>query len=498
MPTVISPSGIVLFARDEIRDAYLRDYALRNPAAVTGQGSQPWIDASAIADTLTPVYANAAILGYGIALQTMTMAQLTNEAARLGTAPIPPTGASGYVIAQGSVGGGTIFAGDEIKGPSGLRYQCTATAVYLPGSYVPIAGVDTGPSTNVNAGTTMTWSTPRRGIGPSALVAAQPGNVGLFGGRNAETVAQLVQRLINIRANPPASGNDAQIQQTLSGLGGLPIQQPFTYPAANGPGSYGFTFTLTPSQPGGSRIPSSAQLATALALLVSSFPADYSFLATTIASYPVTPMFTVTWAPGATGWADASPWPAYVAGDTVNVLASPAPTATTFRLSTVITSTTTPAVGQTIAFYDQPNAVWRAKKILTVSVVVAGQTWDITVDTTFNSSDVSYTPLVGQPASPYSDSLQSLAVPVASYFDGIGPGEEVSPLPDPNLRQRRSPVSPAIYPSQLTNRIVLPLLSVTTVQDAVLVAPTVPYAPPTGSVSLVNMLTLNNFAVFPQ
>jgi uncharacterized phage protein gp47/JayE len=498
MPRNILPSKIVVFQRDEVRDNYLRDYSIRNPTASTAVGQQPYVDASVQADSLVPVYANAVTLGNGLAVQTMTTAQLDNEIARLGSARIGAVGGSGYVLAAGSAGGGVIFAGDEIKTSSGLRYQCTATGVYLPGAFVPILGLDTGPTTNQIPGTIMTWTSQRPGISATAIVATQSNGTGIAGGAVAEQDLDLVLRIIALRSNPPASGNDADFQAAILKAPGLSIQQPFTFPCIVGPGSMGFSFTLRPSSPGANRIPSASQLESVRAFLVGRFPKDDGVYACLLVAAPVTVYLQATWAPQAAAWTDATTWPLYVAGDPVLVSNAVAPTATTARLTTTGTVTTTPQVGQTIAFYDAPNAYFRRKKILTVAVVTAGVTWDLVFDTSNAASDTSYTPVAGQPACPWSDSLQSLVTPAVAYFDLLGPGEQVSSFFDPGYRQRRSPQAPAAWPSTLTNRILQPLFALSTVSDITMLSPAVPYAPATGTPGVSsNLLTLGALAAFP-
>lgn len=502
MPLDILPSKILVFTRDEIRDNYLRDYGIRNPAANVSAGQQPYIDASVIADTLVPVTANAVTIGNGLAVQTMSTAQLDNEIARLGSSRIGAQTASGYVLAQGSVGGGTIFAGDEIKTASGLRFQCTATAVYPPGAYVPIGmftlgATDTGPGTNQFPNTVMTWSAPRPGISATALVATQSNGAGLQGGRNQETDSELVDRIIDLRANPPVSGNDAAYQAAILKAPGLSIQAAFTYPCIEGPGSTGFTFTLRPGSPGATRIPSTAQLAAVQAWLVGQFPKDDGILACTIAAQPVILYLQASWAPGAASWMDTTPWPLYVTSDPVLVLGAGTLSNLAARVGTAGTSTTTPQVGQNIAFYDQPNATFRQKRIKTVSVVSANVSWDLTFDTTNGASDLGYTPVVGQPCCPWSNSLQSLVPSLVAYFDGLGPGEQDSNLFDPGYRKRRSPFAPAFWPNTITPRVLQPSYAQPTIADVLLYSPTTPYAPTIGTPGVSsNMLTLGSIGVF--
>lgn len=493
------PGTLILPQRDEIREQYLRDVRLRTPGAVTIEGTMEYADASVFADTQIPVYFDAKNIGDYVANVNKTGAALDAELKLAGTSRLPAAGGTGYVIIGASTGGGTIFADDEIKdAKSSLRFKCIATKLYTAGEYVPITGVDTGPSTNLESTTVMAWTFPRPGISPTATVAAQSDGTGLSGGRNEETDSQANDRLAAIRANPPASGNDADYRKATQETPGLTIQQAFTFPNIRGPGSMGVTFTLRPGTPGANRIPNATQLALVLAWLIGRFPADDGILICSLLAYPITLVFKVDWSVRAVSWADAAPWPVYIPGDMLMIDAAVAPTVTTFRLTTG-TTTVTPPIGSIIGFYDQPAGLWRRKRILTATPVVANKSWDIVCDTVNNASDTTYVPVVGQAASPWSDSLQALVPDTTAYFDGLGPGEQVDPLPDPNLRMRRTPRSPADYGNAITNRIISPLFKLPAVNDIELVSPSVPFATPVGAPGIVSyLLSLGSIVVFPQ
>lgn len=482
---------ITVFKRDETKRKYLRDYAIRNPGAGTGTGSLPDIDASVMADTLAPLYANAVTIGNNVASSTKTGQALIDEAGRLGTAPLPAIGASGFVAIGASVGGTHIFVGDEIK-VNGNRYQCTAESVYFDKSPVPITGVDVGPATNVDAGVVMKWTSPRPGCQQQATIVAQSDGTGLSGGRPVEDDAALNARLISLRASPPASGNDAEYQAAVMKTPGLSIQAPFSFPAIAGPGSIGVIFTMRPAVPGANRTPTAPQIAAVFAWLTGLFPAGDGIFVGAVVPQPVNVALKVTWAVGAPGWADAVQWPQY-ANPMAQVKASPAPTATTFRVTNVATA---PQAGQTIGFYDSTAAKYRRKRILT-GTFVAGSDYDIVVDTSNNASDTAYTPTATQPCCPWSDSLDTLPTPVIAYFDLLGPGEQTSGF-DAGLRQRRSPRDPQYWPSTITTRLLTGVFALPTVQDTTLQEPATPYAPTVGTPGVSsNLTTLATLVAFP-
>lgn len=493
------PGTLIIPQRDQIRENYLRDVRIRTPDAVTIEGTLEYADASVFADTQIPVYFDAKTIGDYVANVNKSGAALDAELKLAGTKRLLAAGGTGFVLVGASTGGGTIFEGDEIKDTkSGLRFKCMATGLYTDGQYVPITGVDTGPSTNLAALTSMSWTFPRPGISPSATVVQQSDNSGLSGGRDQETDTQANDRLAALRASPPASGNDAEYQKAIQETPGITIQQAFTYPGIRGPGSMGVTFTLRPGTPGANRIPNTTQLSAVLAWLAGRFPADDQILMCSLLGYSVTLIYKVSWSLSAVSWADAAPWPVYIPSDVVKIDGAVAPTATTFRLTTA-TTTTTPPLGSSIAFYDQLAGVFRRKRILSATPVIANKSWDIVCDVVNNASDTTYTPIVGHAAGPWSDSLQAIVPDTTAYFDTLGPGEQLDPLPDPNLRMRRTPRSPAAYGNVITNRIVSPLFKLAAVNDIELVSPSVPYATPVGAVGVVSyLLQLGSIVVFPQ
>lgn len=495
----LTPGVIVTKTRDQIRDQWTQDYKLRVPDAQVGPGTQPYVDASTAADAISFLVNDAIVIGNGTNLATSAGSWLLGIGESEGVFKRPAVGASGFVAVATSGGGGTILAGTEITEPnSGLRFQCTATALYANGASVPITGIDTGPATNFPAGTVMLWTASPPGIGPTATVVQQSDGSGLTGGREADTDEDYRLLIEEKRANPPASGNDAEYQAQIEATPGIAVERAFTYPTILGPGTIGAVFTLRPSKVGASRIPNAAEIAAVEAYVKGLEPADDSLFLGTMLAQPVNTVLRITWAPGAQGWADVTPWPPYNAADEVVVQGSPTPTATTFRLHTG-TVTVAPQVGQTIAFFDKPEQVFRNKRILTVSVVLADHTWDITVDTSNNVSDATYTPFSGQLVSPWSPSLTSIAVPVLSYFDGLGPGEQVAAFLDPGVRQKRQPPSPGQFPSVINNRLIAPFVSgqVPSVIDAVLLEPSIPFATTVGTPGVLSyLITLGDLAAF--
>lgn len=494
----VTPGEIVTFQRDELRDRYLRDYANRVPDADVGPGTQPYVDASIAADGAMVLMNDAVTIGRGTNLRTSAGQWLKDIGETEGIFPRPAVGANGFVQIEASVGGGTILAGDELTEPtSGLRYRVTTTSLYTNGSLVPVIGIDTGPSTNLEPGTVLVFSAPRPGIAPNATVFEQTDGSGLSGGRNADDDEAYRNLIIAARSNPAASGNDAAYQRAIESTPGIAVEKAFTYPAILGTGTTGFTFTMRASS-GASRAPNATEIAAVLANLIGQMPADDGIFACSITEQGVNVTVAVRWKKGAASWVDVSPWPDYIAGDKVLVDGALSPTATTFRVTTG-TSTTSPVAGQTIGIFDPSTQTFIRKRIASVTTVVANKSWTLTIDTTNNASDTNYVPQGGQAVSPWSDSLDSVIPAVQGYFDGLGPGEQVATFLDPGSRQKRQPESPDEWPNTIGNNVLNPIFDLSTIADASLLEPTIPYATGIGTPGVFSyMLTLADLAIFPM
>lgn len=502
MPLDNLPSRIVVFSRDEIVRRYLRDYQFRIPTADVGPDTLPFAEAQTFADQQIVLMANAEAAGAGGNVENLTGDKLKALGESEGVLLLPAVGGNGFVAAQTSAGGSTIFAGDVLTDPvTSLRFQCLVTGLYVTGGVpVPIGGIDTGDSTNLAAGTVLTWSNPRPGCGPSAAIVAQTDGSGLSGGHPAESEPEYIARILENRANPAASENAAAVIKEVERTPGIRVEKAFAVPAIKGPGTIGVLFTVPPDATG-SRLPNDVEIAQVEANLKAIFSGDSGIFVCVLLAQSTSPVLRVTWAAAGAGWTDIAPWPAYNAGFNLSVdPGGAAPTPTTFRVTVFpMVLPADPVVGQTIGFYDTVNKVFRRKRILTATPVVAHQSWDVVCDASNGASDTSFTPAVFQYASPWSDSLNDLPALVAAGFGGLGPGEQVASFPDPGLRQRRWPFSPGAWPSVLLNKFVGPILALPSIDDAALAEPTVPHPTVVGAPGVLSKLQqLGDIGVYPQ
>lgn len=521
------PAKFLNPGRDQLAADFRRDYGFRNPAADVGTGSQPYLDSLVVTDAILPLFTYADRVSRGTNWMTAVGPDLDVWLQSFGTQRLQAVGAVGYVQISASGGGTYLVAGDQGT-CNGFTYKVTASGLYQNGAEVPVIGVDTGPQTNQRAGSTFKFNNPRPGCGPNATVVLQPDGTGLSRGANAESDGDARRRISLLKSNPPGSGNDAMIQLLVSQTGAVPVQQCFTYPGCMGAGSTGLSATIRPAQSGATRIASSAQMSLIMGYVQGLMPASDQLYPVILTAYPITIVFRALWSLAAPGWADASPFPLYQAptGTTENnwlITSTVTPTASTFNIKS-LTDTTVPQAGQSIGVFNLTTQSFSRKRILTATSAGGGYT--ISVDPSNGVSDLTYTPTVGQLVCPWSDSLNSVVAPTLAYFDSIGPGEQFASFFDPGLRQKRSPASPALWSSQIANRMIggppnasqppdpnaLPtptLLSTANLADVELAeivnsalsayAFTAPYTTPVGNPAVsANLLTCGGIAVYPE
>lgn len=483
--------------RDAERDKWRRDYAFHDPASDTAEGTQPWIDASTVADAVMPIYHDVSVVADATDPNKIAGSLLEVQAEADGVFRLGAVGGTGAIACQASGGGGTIFVGDEITA-SGLRFQCTVTALYNAGDQVPVAGIDTGPATNLKAGTAMRWTSPRPGIIQDALVFEQADGSGLTGGREEETDDEYRTRWLLVKANPPASGNDAEISSLVEAMTTVPIQKCFTYPACLGPGTTCIAFILKPDSSGSSRIPNGTQISSVLANLIGEMPGDEGIFAATVVAQNVSIVAKIQWSPNAPGWADLITFPVYYAPAGQAIVVDVPTDALHFTLKTFnsnYSGVAGPVAGQNLAFYDQPNATFRRKRILSVAGVGP---WTIVCDSTNSVSDTTFSPVGSQRAMPWSDSLQSVVTSLQTYFQTLGPGEQVASFFDEGVRQRRVPENPGAYPSILTTRGMENAFGVPSVFDASVMEPTLPLATTVGAPGTTSyLIQILQISLFP-
>jgi len=505
------PEGFYTPTRDDVVADAKNSWTVRSleadptKAVDVGPGTFPGLVAEVLGDLAMPQYANQLTVAkswlvkntFGARLERLAIEKLGPEDGLRR----PAIGATGYVEATKIIAGGahidtTVTLTDQV---SGLRFRVLEEKDYLDGDPIPIIGVDTGPATNLAHGTVLQFDAQPLGVSLTATVLSQNDGtgtlVGLTGGRDEETDVELQNRIIEANTNPPAAGNSAEVVYVAQKTAAVSVEKAFAYPAWMGPGSTCVAFTLRPDATA-SRLPNSVQRGLVEADLRNSFPADWTITVATLFAQTVVVALGVTWLDKARGWVDGTPWPAYIPGDPVVVSAV---TSSLALRATTGTTTTAPAVGQTIALYDLGAKAFRRKRIATVSTVVSGKSWDLTFTSALGASEV-YVPEVGALLSPWSTSLNRMPAKLLAYAGTFGPGEMFASLPDPGGRRRRWPYSPTSWPSVITNEgLVGAARASGAIEDVEVLAPSTPYTTTVGTPGVsVNLLKVSDLGLYPQ
>ena len=109
---------------DEVREEYQKHYKLQKPDALIGEKTTPYVDGSATAAAVMPLYANTQTLARSVDYDDATRAQLTSECVRIGIPePFPAIGSTGYVKISAAAGGGNHFSPTQgrVPRPGGLQ-----------------------------------------------------------------------------------------------------------------------------------------------------------------------------------------------------------------------------------------------------------------------------------------------------------------------------------------------------------------------------------------
>lgn len=497
----------------EHRDLITRNIANRNDDVDVGAGSYPYIIASAVAEALTLMSANAQSIARTIPLSEQSETDL--EAKYGTTVPrLQETYSSGSIIVECTSAGTTIQVGDTLVDADTKQSFITTIATattYANLEWCPVRSVDPGPETNVAAGKTLTWSTIRSGCYASAEVAEAPDGSGLSGGRGIESVEEWRARISDHLANPAGHGNEQDVitlvedatGRTLS-TGesttghGMPVQKGFAYPTIMGPGTCGFAFLIKQDDWWKSRTPSSTQITTVFAYVKAALPKD-SVLPVTVQDEALSIDMTVTLDPRATQWADFSPWPSSAtrgAGRKV-VSASPGPSATTFRIVTDdadYTGETSPSAGQSIGFFDSTTGTFRKKKI---AIVSGSGPWDIAVAYDDPDTDLTYVPIAGCAVCPWTAALPAIAEAIGSHVAKCGVGQCVADDPGDGTRMMRIPLdSLNSWPTTITQRVAYDVVDTVSAVSGASFVSALPSSLTVEGVDLVNTFLLTDLGIY--
>lgn len=458
-------ADLVLYNTDELRDLFLRDFKLRLPSASTSRGTSPYVDAVTVAGVTPALFKNAVTASDRALISKTFGSELDILAKDKGKPRLQGAGSFGGGTVTTATTGATISIGTRLKHKdTGEPFVTTsASGTYFTGNTIGVKSVGLGRQTNLSG--ILLFESPGAGLNAEFQITGL-----LKGGADIETDADLQARLIQLNASPPADGNvGTYLDLIYSAEHGVPVHQAFVYPSILGAGTIGVTFTVTGTGLG--RIPTAPQLSAVETFLKANVPFDDCIFMIAISSIPSgtarTPIIGIKFINGETGFIDPDFFPKYdvpVGVTKWTVTSSPSPTPIVFTVQNDIGVYTGSGIraGQTIALFSSDEGKFINKRIL--SFTGTGP-YTITVDTTVNVSNTTYTPRVGQMVSPWSDKIQELAAGIVAYYDKLSPGENTSSLPDPGFRMRRYPYDSINYPYGVTSRVVDTISARTDIQS---------------------------------
>jgi hypothetical protein len=365
------------------------------------------------------------------------------------------TGGSGPVAATGSPG--TIYVGSTTLGdptahvardPSGKRYQVLVTAIANSSGQATLQmqAIDPGDSTNLAAGTVLTWIVSPLGTDPEASVITR-----FTGGFNQETEDEFAQRILRRIRNKPGAGNNAQFRLWAQESSNA-VQDAFVYATALHSGSVIVCVLQKRGNTEGplARIASIGTLAATTAYLnpPSSpvVPHGVHVLVVPVNPVPTDLVMTLAMPRGSSGgWTDTDPWPKFSVAYPQGVELAPL-TPTTFYM---FTDTEIPGVGvgDTVSGSDVPSLmVWDdgisrleildVQSVLRLSPILYLVTLNNAPSKTLVNSDL---------VSPGNERSVTIAEGFEDYFDELGPSELVASDDPRFVRAARFPRPDAEY-----------------------------------------------------
>lgn len=231
----------------DIRTALLRDIKNLLPDADTGSDSDYFIRASSVASAVEGLYQHQAWMVKQIFPDTADSDFLERHAALRGLYLKAATAAEGQVRLTGNPGA-AVPAGLQLKRADGVSLETTAGAVISNDGTVdvPVRASLTGLLGNTQTGTALTLTVTPANLDSTAEA------LGLVGGTDTETHAQLLERLLDVIRRPPAGGNRWDFRRWALEVPG--VASAFVYPLRRGPGTVDVLITASDGLPSASTL----------------------------------------------------------------------------------------------------------------------------------------------------------------------------------------------------------------------------------------------------
>ena len=491
-------------------DQVLGDYAslLREAGvdnAAIQPGTEPYLRAVSTVTAIGALFNNIAISADNTSELTATGDQLDAIRIAMGLPEVNAAPAGGNLTVR-QVGANPILwvDGTEFRTQSGLRGKVTGNQLKTNGQAINVLMIDVGSSSNVDYGEEVEWLDPpvnalaKATVGSSAAVGT-----GLTGGVDDETDSQKRDRILNVRRNPPASGNWGMCKE-IAESAHAGIQAAFIYCTLGGPATLKVVVAKAMSLESPfdySREVDETIYNLARDALTAELPDGIKFVVQSVVDQPTDVAIQLALPSPATvsgtseGWDDAIQFPTLKTdGNGVTLESYVSVTGvTSSSIITVSAMGAAPIVGQTIAWWDATN------KAFTTSVIGAtgGSVGAYTLTLNTALPDVA----IGDFISASCANMNDYAATLLEQFNLLGPGENTSDAAR-LARARRKPLATsgaANFPARLgTVQTAAIINSADEITDAFLeyqsdFLPDVPAA----IADAPNILTLRKLAFYP-
>lgn len=407
---------------EQIRDAYLRDIknaaidAGRTPPDI-GPGSFDHIRATALANHLSLIEANALVIGEQLFLDGAVGADLERRAANHSIERRLKEGSVGPVILTSSAPS-PVAAGAQLTSVNGTRFEVTTGGLYANGDEIEIAAIDSGRATNLPEGTVLQWVNAP----PYADVKTAVGPGGLVNGTEDETDDELRARVMDrMRHVPTESNHQAMVER--AERSNSSVQKAFVYMALKGPSTYALAVAASPTDTNRSREIPATTITNVVAPVVagSHFDAVYPQIVSVV-DEPVQylsiglalPAAHSATTPGiGGGWVNGQPWPpAEADNDYRAVVSGPIQNAGRFP----VIAEARPVAGVTRISWLSP-VDWRLYSSTVIAVDGTEGYWIVQLDRPFTGI------APGHVIWPAAENQAAYVAAILKAFALMGPGE---------------------------------------------------------------------------